>query len=67
MIVRFFDLLSPHLYYLCVEQSARSDTMKKMVLSGHAFGCYPAARYTVDLTFQHSNMPSGTQAERAEY
>ncbi|KAG2785737.1 hypothetical protein Pcac1_g4667 [Phytophthora cactorum] len=41
--------------------------MKKMVLSGHAFGCYPAARYTVDLTFQHSNMPSGTQAERAEY
>jgi len=67
MIVHFLDLLSPHLYSFYVEQAARSDTMKKVVLSGQAFGHYPAARYSVDVTFQQGNMPSGTQAERAEY
>jgi hypothetical protein len=52
---------------LYVEQATRSDTTKKVVLSGDAFGHYPAARYAVDVTFKRGNMPSGTQVERAEY
>ncbi|KAE9297319.1 hypothetical protein PR003_g23526 [Phytophthora rubi] len=59
MIVHFLELLSPHLYQLYVEEAASTYTMKKVVLQGHAFHHYPAARYAVDVTFQQSNMPTG--------
>jgi hypothetical protein len=67
-IVRFLDLLSPRLYARYVEDVAKTDSMmKKMVVSGHAFRQYPAARYAVDVTFQQSTMKSGSQEERAVF
>jgi hypothetical protein len=67
MTLRFLELLSPYLYKIYVANAEREWTMKKVVLAGHGFEHYPAARYAVDVTFQQANMPSGTQQERASY
>ncbi|KAG6618479.1 succinyl-CoA:3-ketoacid coenzyme A transferase [Phytophthora cinnamomi] len=68
MIVRFLEILSPHLYALYVEDAAKTESMKKVALSGHSFRHYPAARYAVDVIFQQSTVKSGgTQEERAGF
>ncbi|GMF46788.1 unnamed protein product [Phytophthora fragariaefolia] len=67
MIVHFLEILSPYLYELYVEDTAITDSMKKVVQGGHAFPHYPAARYAVGVTFHESTVKSGSQKERAVF
>jgi hypothetical protein len=63
MIISYLNVLSPHLYKLFVEINATRDTMKRLQLTGNVFKEHPCARYATDVTFQKSNMPSGTQKD----
>ncbi|KAK1932496.1 hypothetical protein P3T76_012080 [Phytophthora citrophthora] len=67
MILSFATVLSPYLYERFVVSAADKFTMEALVLGGNAFRNYPSARYTTDVTFQHTNMPSDQMKERSAY
>ena len=67
MVIRFLSVLLPILYDLYVTPLADRYTMLRLQTSNNAFRFYPCARYATEITFQQSNMPAGTQAERSEF
>ncbi|GMF48130.1 unnamed protein product [Phytophthora fragariaefolia] len=67
VITSFATVVSSFLYKRFVVSAADKYTMETLVLGGNTFRNNPYARYATDVTFQHTNMPSGQMKERSAY
>ena len=63
----FLRMISEYMYDVCVARVEEKWTMAKSRLEDRAFSNSEYARYSVDVTFQQSDRPSGNKSDGKRY
>ncbi|ETV95585.1 hypothetical protein H310_11020 [Aphanomyces invadans] len=63
-VMTYLDVLHPFLYRKFVEAAAEKWRMTRLASMNQRFVNFPHARYATDVTFQQTNIPSGSYAEK---
>ncbi|KAF0702525.1 hypothetical protein AaE_015869 [Aphanomyces astaci] len=63
-VMKFLTVLYPFVMRKYVTAVGEKWTMSQLAAGGHQFKNFPYARYATDVTFQQTNVPSGSYAEK---
>ncbi|RHY26367.1 hypothetical protein DYB32_007688 [Aphanomyces invadans] len=63
-VMTYLDVLDAFLYRKFVEAAAKTWTVTRLASMNQRFVNFPHARYATDVTFQQTNIPSGSYAEK---
>ncbi|RHY68737.1 hypothetical protein DYB34_009084 [Aphanomyces astaci] len=66
-VMSFIEVMHPYLLRKYVHGMASKWSMHELAANGTRFEHYPYARYATDVTFQQTNVPVGSYAEKKLY
>ncbi|ETV64188.1 hypothetical protein H257_18887 [Aphanomyces astaci] len=66
-VLGYIKAVHPFFMRSYVAQLAEQWSMKNLIASGNQFKNFPFARYATDVTFQQTNTPFGSYAEKKHY
>ncbi|RQM29211.1 hypothetical protein B5M09_011706 [Aphanomyces astaci] len=66
-VLGYIKAVHPFFMRSYVAQLAEQWSMKNLIASGNQFKNFPFARYATDVTFQQTNTPCGSYAEKKHY
>ncbi|OWZ03843.1 hypothetical protein PHMEG_00024360 [Phytophthora megakarya] len=67
MVKKFLTMLEPYRYDTFVKVEETRWTMRELMLTRSTFKNFPCARYATDVTFQHSDRPTGNFNEAKKF